>query len=237
MSASDGNPAAAADSPANPGGGRRTVNAYGQGAHLRQEILDAAGELLSGAGAGQGVTLRAIARRAGIAAPSIYRHFADRDAVLAALVEEAFTALAAAAHEAARTAPDPAGAVRAVCAAYVTFAAEQPGRYRVLFERGPADIAAGAPAYPAGSAAFDVLVTALQQAVDAGTSTSSDPRADSAALFACLHGVVTTPAATPGFPWPEGRHLLDRVVTAVARLTPAAPSSPSREGGAAPARA
>jgi len=220
MDASADHEAVSEDTPAGPANGRRKVNAYGQGARLRQEILQAAGEQLSAAGAGQAVTLRAIARRAGIAAPSIYRHFADRDAVLAALIEEAFAELATAAHEAVQAAPDAAAAVRGVCAAYVTFAAEHPGRYRVLFERSPANIAGGAPAYPAGLAAFDVLVTALEGAVAAGTSTSSDPRADSAALFACLHGVVITPAATPGFPWPEGQELLERVVTALARLAP-----------------
>lgn len=200
--------------------GVRQINAYGQGAGLRREILAAAGDLLAVASAGQAVTLRAIARRTGVAAPSIYRHFADRDAVLEALVEETFGELATAARTAVRAAPDPAAAVRAVCSAYVTFAAEHPGRYRVLFERSPANIAAGAPAYPTGLAAFDVLVTALQEAVDTGASTSTDPRADSIALFACLHGIVTAPAGTPGFPWPDGHELLDRVVNAMAHLMP-----------------
>jgi len=205
----------------------RQVNAYGQGAGLRREILAAAGDLLAVASAGQAVTLRSIARRTGVAAPSIYRHFADRDAVLAALVEETFSELATVAQAAVQSAPDAAAAVRAACAAYVTFATEHPGRYRVLFERGPANIAAGAPAYPAGLAAFDVLVTALQGAVDAGLSTSTDPRADSIALFACLHGVVTAPAGTPGFPWPDGHDLLDRVVDAVAHLPPGARPAPN----------
>jgi AcrR family transcriptional regulator len=208
------------DRGADPAARTRTINAYGQGAGLRGEILAAAGDLLTDASAGQAVTLRAIARRAGIAAPSIYRHFADRDAVLAALVEEAFGDLAAAAQAAARAAPDAVAAVRAVCSAYVTFAVEHPGRYRILFERGPANIAAGAPAYPAGLAAFDVLVTVLQEAVDTGGSTSTDPRADSIALFACLHGVVTAPAGTPGFPWPENHELVTRVVDAMAHLLP-----------------
>src|SRR4051812_20528768 len=123
-----------AESPA----GARKINAYGQGAALRREILDAAGDLLTVASAGQAVTLRAIARRAGIAAPSIYRHFADRDAVLAALVQESFEELATAAQAAVQAAPDAAAAVRAVCSAYVTFAREHPGRYRILFERDPA---------------------------------------------------------------------------------------------------
>lgn len=197
---------------------RRTVNAYGQGAALREEILRAAAELLGSASSDQAVTLRAIARRTGVAAPSIYRHFTDRDAVVEAVVERAFADLADTVRAARHGAHTPGGAVRSVCSAYVAFAAAHPGRYRVLFGRSPADIAAGAPSYPEGLATFEVLVGALESAVGAGASTSTDPRADSAALFACLHGVVTTPDATPGFPWPDSRQLLDRVVTALAHL-------------------
>lgn len=65
-----------------------------------------------------------------------------------------------------------------------------------------------------------MLVAALEEAVATGVSTSVDPRADSIALFASLHGVVTAPASTPGFGWLEGGLLLDRVVTALAHLVP-----------------
>lgn len=56
----------------------RAVNPRGQGPRLRQDILDAATALL-GREPAVAVTLRAIARQAGVAAPSIYAHFPHRE--------------------------------------------------------------------------------------------------------------------------------------------------------------
>jgi AcrR family transcriptional regulator len=64
-----------------------TVGRRGQ-VLMRREILDAAIVLLGQAGTDDGVTLRAIARQAGIAAPSVYPHFSDRDAIIDAVLAE-----------------------------------------------------------------------------------------------------------------------------------------------------
>ena len=52
--------------------------------------------LIERAGSAEAVTLRAVAREVGIAAPSIYPHFADRDAIVTAVVARVFDELAAA---------------------------------------------------------------------------------------------------------------------------------------------
>lgn len=83
-------------------------------------------------GSEEAVTLRAVARRAGIATPSIYAHFADRQSILLAIVQDAFAELS---HRLAKsaTAADPAVRLHAVCAAYLDFAATSPQRSRVMF--------------------------------------------------------------------------------------------------------
>jgi AcrR family transcriptional regulator len=58
----------------------RVRNPWGQGAHLRKEIVAAAAELLEETRGEGAVTLRSVARRGGITAPSIYRHFSDQPA-------------------------------------------------------------------------------------------------------------------------------------------------------------
>src|ERR1700721_2366283 len=73
--------------------GRRRRNARGQGARLSEEIVAAALTLIDREGSAEAVTLRAVAREIGIAAPSIYPHFADRDAILAAVVARLFDEL------------------------------------------------------------------------------------------------------------------------------------------------
>src|SRR6185295_1221679 len=59
----------------------------------RQEILDTARAQMAEAGAAA-LSLRAVARQMQLTAPALYRYFADRDALVTALIVEAFNALA-----------------------------------------------------------------------------------------------------------------------------------------------
>ncbi|WP_369069573.1 TetR/AcrR family transcriptional regulator [Kineococcus terrestris] len=200
-------------------GVRRTRNPRGEGSRLRGEILDAARELLQeGSGA---VTLRAVARAAGISAPSIYRHFEDVDAVLRAVVDEAFADLARRLREAAAGASTPVGRLVAVCEGYLDFAREQPQRYRLMFggvwdASAGADEAQRAERAGMGMDAFAVLVERLAECVEAGASTSADVPADAVALWVGLHGLADLRTTTPLFPWPEG--LADSLVRSLSRL-------------------
>ncbi len=207
----DGNPPA-------PVAAGRAVNRRGHGVTLRREIMDAAVALLGEAPSGPAVTLRAIARRAGIAAPSIYLHFADRDAILDAVVSESFDQLAGMMLAATEAQAPAAVRVRSLCGAYLAFAEAFPGRYRVLFERAEPNLSAETRPYPEGLAVFDLLSTALTDAVVEGSSTSVDPLGDSAALWTALHGLAVLPSATPGFPWPPTTRLLDVLINGVGRL-------------------
>jgi AcrR family transcriptional regulator len=197
---------------------RREINKRGQGGRLRREILDAAIVLLGRVGTDDGVTLRAIARQAGIAAPSVYPHFADRAAIIDAVVAESFAELVATTHAAKGS---PADRLRAICVGYVRFGRDQPGRYRILFEGSHE----GAPQSVArrratdGGAAFAGLTAALAECVADGSSASADPARDSAALWVALHGLVVLPRANPAFGWPATEVLLDHIVTSLGRLT------------------
>src|SRR5882762_2830830 len=98
---------------------------------LRAACLRAAMELLEEGGA-TALSLRAVARRAGVAPSAPYRHYADRDALLSAVAAVGYQDLAedlAAAHPAPSTADD----LAAVAAAYVQFALRRPALFRVMF--------------------------------------------------------------------------------------------------------
>ena len=69
----------------------RTRNPRGDGARLRDEILTAATALVDDGEVP--LSLRGVARRAGISAPSIYGHFADLDALVAAMLAQSFREL------------------------------------------------------------------------------------------------------------------------------------------------
>ena len=89
---------------------------------LRAALLQAAGELLEKQGIA-GLSLREAARQAGVSHNAPYRHFPDRDALLAALAAEGFSWLSKGFENAARE--------RGL--AYVRFALKHPQRFRLMF--------------------------------------------------------------------------------------------------------
>ncbi len=170
---------------------------------LRQELVRAAATLLERTGAVEAVTLRAVAREAGVSAPAVYGHFADLDALLDAVVDEGFDALRAGVLAAVEPLPDPAERLVAGCRAYVAAGTAAPARYRAMF----------GPRRGRGGEAFAVLVDGVSACVAAGRSDSTDAAADAALLWTALHGVVTLHADAPDRPD------LDRLVrTLVGRL-------------------
>ena len=96
-------------------------SAYHHG-DLRAAVIEAALELLE---EGDQLSLREAARRAGVSANAPYRHFADKDALLAALAARGFTEL----HEVLVAADSFVGMAQA----YVRYAMEHPGLFRLMF--------------------------------------------------------------------------------------------------------
>lgn len=196
----------------------RVRNRRGQGALLRDEIVAAAGRLLDETGRDDAITLRAVARKVGISAPSIYPHFADRDAIVAAVVDESFDQLISAIQRASAGTLDPVERLRAGCHGYLDYASTAPHRYALLFTNPKSHKQAETRADDPGAAAFNLLVEAIQACVDAGGSASTDASGDATALWAGLHGYATLHAARPAFPWPAGTALTDHLIVALARI-------------------
>jgi AcrR family transcriptional regulator len=202
------------------GAATRTRNKRGEGSLLRDEIVRAAGALLEKAGREEAVTLRAVAREVGIAAPSIYQHFPDREAVLDAVVVAAFEDLIAALERDLASVSDARDRLFSGCRTYVRFAQDHPQRYRVMFGRG-AETAAGTPTPrgmpPEALEALTYLSAGIDACVKADESDSANPFSDAVALWASLHGLATL-ACTNAAGWPGQDQLLDVLVERVARL-------------------
>lgn len=96
----------------------------------------------------EGFSLRGVARRAGVSAPAVYRHFADKENLIAALAMEAWDRLMAMIAEAvAKAPPEPLEQFRANGVSIVRFAVAHPEYFRVIclpgaFDRAPADFRA-----------------------------------------------------------------------------------------------
>jgi AcrR family transcriptional regulator len=201
----------------------RPRNRRGEGARLRDDIVDAAVELLDETGNQSAISLRSVARRIGIAAPSIYRHFPDQPAIMLAVVRRAFGELEAYLRDAIVAAgDDPRRRLYTCCNAYLDYAREHPERYRTMFGGGwmPSltDTSVTVQEVEAlGDACLRLLTDALHDCVAAGQSHITDIAADSVALWLGLHGLAHQRAVTVSYPWPPD--IADRIITALAHLT------------------
>jgi AcrR family transcriptional regulator len=101
---------------------------------LPESILETAWKQINQFGAAS-LSLRAIARELGITAPAIYNYYADRDALVTALIVNAFTSFGDAQAESVSAVPetDHAGRLRALGMAYREWAVTHPERYQLIF--------------------------------------------------------------------------------------------------------
>ena len=120
----------AADRPPRPRA--KAVGAYHHG-DLREALLDAAEALLAQRGA-EALSLRDVARGAGVSHAAPYHHFAGLPELLAALAERSFQQLGAAMQAGVDAHPaDARDQLLAIAAAYVDFARRRPARFRLMF--------------------------------------------------------------------------------------------------------
>jgi AcrR family transcriptional regulator len=213
---------------------RRQRNARGQGARLTEDIVSAAIALIERTGTDEAVTLRAVAREVGIAAPSIYAHFADRDAIVMAVIGRVFDELITAIEAGLNSAgPDPVNRLLAGCTAYVTFGLANPAKYAVLFSERRISAAMAAENYPPptefspdgqpvsglGAEAFGLLVAAIKACVDSGASASTDVTSAGTAVWVALHGAVSLQTTLPLYPWPEPAQFVRQLVLPLAMIS------------------
>jgi AcrR family transcriptional regulator len=155
---------------------------------LRRALINAALRLVEEQGA-SAVTLREVARMAGVSHQAPYRHFADRSALLAAVAEEGLRELHTELVEASRNAPDVLGALRACGVTYVVFAVAHPAHFRVMHSA-----EASSSDDPGLIAASDAVFTLLTRAVaEARTGEASEPDtlAYALAAWSIVHGLAS----------------------------------------------
>ncbi|MFD1939507.1 TetR/AcrR family transcriptional regulator [Nonomuraea mangrovi] len=166
----------------------------GEGVRLREEILAAAEELLVETGREGALTLRAVAGRTGVSTPSVYLHFADKDALIEAVCLRAWDELERRMRDAARGVGDPFRALGRCGRVYVRFALDHPAQYRVLMMRQGSGSAA--------EACFGYMVEAVSACVAAGVL-RGDPQTLALGLWSAAHGCASLVISQPSFPWPE----------------------------------
>ena len=180
----------------------------GQGAALRGEVLRAAMDLLRETGSEESVSLRVVAQRVGVSVPSIYLHFADKQALLDAVCGEVFEQLHVVMKTASADALNPWEALRAQGVAYVEFALANPEHYRIVMMRGPSH---ADPSDEIASGAFGHLLEGVTACIGLGVL-EGDPVDLGLKLWAAAHGIASLLIAKPAFPWPPLAELVDATI-------------------------
>lgn len=139
--------------------------------NLRPALLRAAGKMLEKEGPAS-ISLRHAARRAGVSHNAPYRHFADREALLAELAAEGFEMLSAAMR---------GHTGRQMGEAYVGFALEHPQRFRLMFG-GLLPVSQYEHLRVAASATYASLVEAFKDL--------PKPETAAAAAWSLVHGLA-----------------------------------------------
>jgi AcrR family transcriptional regulator len=194
---------------------RRRANQRGRGERLREELLEAAGALVAEQGDARGLSLRAVASAAGVAATSVYLHFADLEELKVALAQRYFAEFAAARDAAASSITDPAEALIVRCRVYVQYALDHPGRYRVMFGRDVPPLHEADDAAPTPSrSALDTLAESIAACQRTGAAPAdAAPTGLATLLFSCLHGQAILRIDRPRFSWPPLDHAIKELVT------------------------
>jgi len=163
---------------------------------LKAALVDGAVELIAERGVRR-FSLAELSRRLGVTVGAPYRHFADRDALLAAVAVRALETFAEALAEHTSDGDPPDERLAAMAAAYVRFAAEQPALFSVVFGMGLDKKAS----YPELRRAYTKVESTLEASV-AGLCPGDDEAAEQLAdaIEATAHGYAALLTDRPGTP-------------------------------------
>jgi AcrR family transcriptional regulator len=185
----------------------------GSGEQLRDEILDAATDLLLETGHVKAVSIRSVAQRVGVTSPSIYLHFADKDALIDAVCARYFEKLDEEMQQVAVGQPSSIDVLRAQGLAYVRFAMKTPELYRIATmgeSRPGSDVDTAL-----NSSAFVHMRASVESLMGEGVYPPGDPVAKALELWTVAHGVAALLISRPYLPWGDAEEFADRVLTAV----------------------
>src|SRR5260370_24955701 len=157
-------------------------------AHLRETLLQAAIQL-SAEGGSAGFTLREVGRRAGVSHNAPYRHFPDREDLLAAVAAQGFRELDEAMLEAVRQQRSSVGRLKRAGLVYVEFALRRPEHFTVMFDAAVSKHKTPDSAEAAGHA-FGTLVSLVKSCQDAGRLPSGVLRPFALLAWSMVHGIA-----------------------------------------------
>jgi AcrR family transcriptional regulator len=158
---------------------------------LERALVETAVQVIQDEGV-QALTLRGVGARLGVSRTALYRHFDDKQALLARVAAEGFKrfheALSAAKAAAAARRADP---LPAMAAAYMHFALSHPSHYQTMFSGVLTDWTRYPELVRHGEAAFNVLLDTIRSEQQRGRIGRGDPLDLAEITWALSHGLAT----------------------------------------------
>ena len=191
--------------------------ARGEGDRLRIDLLESAAELMADTGTIEGTSLRAVARHAGVSPTAVYRHFDDHLDLLRQSVEYCWLEFKLVMQGAIDGATDAFDAFERCGQAYVDFAMNRQGQYRVMFSNRVH--VEGARRDPVGTSAYDLLVEVVTEMLRI-LDDDRDPHFVAVQVHTWIHGIVDLVGCHPDMPWPPIDDLLDGLSSALGLVRP-----------------
>jgi len=167
----------------------QTRASYHHGA-LRDELIKASIALIEAEGIGA-VSLRRVAREAGVSPGAPYYHFADRSALLAAIAVQGHQLLEQQLRRARAQAPSAARALAAMIEAYVAFARDHPAHVHLMLRGELARADKNPEMQAAGEGAIQLLTEVVQDCQREGSAPPGDPSPLVGMVWALAVGIVT----------------------------------------------
>ncbi|MCU0697602.1 MAG: TetR/AcrR family transcriptional regulator [Myxococcaceae bacterium] len=154
---------------------------------LKSQVLEASVQLIAEQGLA-GLSMREVARRAGVSHQAPYHYFDDKAAIVAALVERGFTLLSER-MEAAAHGSSPGQKLERAGHAYVTFALDEPVYFRLMFRPELTDLRRFPGVEAAGARAYAVL----ERLVDEHAPRAAQAKRDAMVSmhWSLVHGLAT----------------------------------------------
>ncbi|MCK6576731.1 MAG: TetR/AcrR family transcriptional regulator [Anaerolineae bacterium] len=154
---------------------------------LKNALIQAGIEILSKEGV-QALSLRSVARRAGVSHAAPYAHFADKEALIAAIAAEGYRKLYAKLTAAQQASGDPLVRLHQTAFAYLQFALDEPDHFRITFA-GVVEAERDYPEYVEQSQRCYALVVELVKACQArGLFTDEDTQLFAVSIWSSIHG-------------------------------------------------
>jgi AcrR family transcriptional regulator len=158
--------------------------------HLKDALVLAAEKAIAKSGQVD-LPLRDVAKLAGVSHAAAYRHFDSKAALLAEVAVRGFEALTSALEAGAAKGRGPEGRLVEAGVAYVGFALEQPGAFRVMFDSALKPFTRYPGLAEAAFEALSVLHRLVQEGVGAEVLRSDDVSASVMSTWALVHGQAT----------------------------------------------